>query len=85
MKQCSDWEKCSGGSVDIAQRIKLAPLGWTVVPEAESVKGCCAELSFGRKLSVDQNKSQGIQKVDLKHFKFNYHCSTFYKFVRQLL
>ena len=29
--------------------------------------------------------SQGIQKVDLKYFKFNYNCSTFYKFVRQQL
>ena len=54
-------------------------------PGAESVKGCCAEFIFGPKHSVDQNKSQGIQKVDLEHFKFNYHCSTFYKFFRQLL
>ena len=53
-------------------------MGGVHSPEAESVKGCCAEVIFGPKLSVDQNKSQGIQKVDLKHFKFNYHCSTFY-------
>ena len=33
-------------------------------PEAESVKGCCTEAIFGLKLSVNQNKSQGIQKVD---------------------
>ena len=56
-----------------------------ITPEAESVKGYWAEVIFGPKLSVDQNKSQGIQKVDLKHFKFNYHCSTFYNFVRHLL
>ena len=39
--------------------------------EAESVKGCCAEVIFGPKLSLDQNMSQGIQKVDVKHFNFN--------------
>ena len=52
-------------------------LQWS--PEAEKVKGCCAEVIFGPKLSVDQSKSQGIQKVDLKHFKFSYYCWTFYK------
>ena len=46
-------------------------------PEAESVKGCCAEVIFGPKLSVDQNKSQDIQKVYLKHFLKQIQLSLF--------
>ena len=30
---------------------KLFPM---LIPEAESVRGCCAEVIFGQKLSVDQ-------------------------------
>ena len=36
------------------------------------MKGCCAEVISKPKLSVDQNKLQGIQKVNLKHFKLNH-------------
>ena len=36
------------------------------------MKSCCAEVIFGPKLSVDQNKPQGIQKVNLRDFKLNY-------------
>ena len=33
------------------------------------MKDCCAEVILGPKFSVDQNKSQGIQKFDLKAFQ----------------